>query len=103
MTSRSRLKHLKEFLMRNDIRSLVINLPERDFSRMKFDEADYRAYLQLVRSELNGLQVINLREFLETDEFYDREHTTPEGSARLTDEVIRHMRTTVLRPRTDSE
>ena len=99
--SRARLKHFADFVGRNDIRSLVINLPERDISRMNFDEVNYGAYLQLVRSELKGIQFINMREFMETDEFYDREHTTPEGSTRLTDEIIRHMRTTVLRPRAD--
>jgi hypothetical protein len=61
-----------------------------------FDEDNYRAYLELVRDELDGIEFMNLREFLDTVDFYDREHTTPAGSARLSDEVIRRMRTGIL-------
>jgi hypothetical protein len=100
-TTRARLKYLVDFVKRHGIRMLVINLPERDFSRVLFDEHNYQAYLDLVRDELGGIEFINLRDFLDTIHFYDREHTTPAGSARLSDEVIRRMRGSVV-PRTEA-
>jgi len=72
-------------------------MPERDFSRVLFDEHNYHAYLDLVRDELGETEFIDLREFLDTIHFYDREHTTPAGSARLSDEIIRRMRASVVR------
>ena len=94
--TRARLKYFVDFVKRHGIRMLVINLPERDFSRVLFDERNYRAYLDLVRDELDGIEFMNLREFLDTADFYDREHTTPAGSARLSDEIIRRMRAGIL-------
>jgi hypothetical protein len=95
--TRARLKYLVDFVKRHGIRMLVINLPERDFSRVLFDENNYRAYLDLVRDELDGMEFMNLRDFLDTVDFYDREHTTPAGSARLSDEIIRRMRESLVR------
>lgn len=95
--TRARLKYFADFVKRHGIRMLVINLPERDFSRVLFDEHNYQAYLDLVRDELDGIEFVNLREFLDTIHFYDREHTTPAGSARLSAEIIRRMRASIVR------
>jgi len=95
--TRARLKYFVEFVRRRGIRMLVINMPERDFSRVLFDEHNYHAYLDLVRDELGETEFIDLREFLDTIHFYDREHTTPAGSARLSDEIIRRMRASIVR------
>ena len=94
--TRARLKYFVQFVKRHGIRTVVINLPERDASRVLFYEHNYQAYLDLVRDELNGIEFINLREFSSTDEFFDLEHTTPAGSARLSDEIIRRMRASVV-------
>lgn len=95
---RAQLKRFADFVNRHGIRVLVVNLPERNVSRVLFDADNYRAYLDLVRDELAGLDFVNLREFLDDDAFYDREHTTTAGSIRLTDEIIRRLRATVLPP-----
>jgi hypothetical protein len=96
--TRARLKHFADFLKRNDIRALVVNMPERDVSRILFDEVDYRAYLDLVRGELADFCFENLREFIDTVEFHDKEHTTTAGSIRLTNEVIRLMQARIFQP-----
>jgi hypothetical protein len=95
--TRARLKYFTDFVTRHDIRTLVINLPERDVSRALFDEHKYRAYLDLISDGLDGIDFINLRDFLDTVDFYDLEHTTPAGSVRLSDEVISRMRAGNLR------
>jgi len=66
----------------------VVNLPEREVSRAQFNDANYRAYLDLVREAFGEDRLLDLRELLRNDEFYDREHTLPAGSRRLTDVVI---------------
>ncbi len=94
---RARLKYFADFVKRHGIRTVVINMPEREASRVLFYKHNYRAYLDLVRDELDGIEFINLRDFSDTAEFYDLEHTTPAGSARLSDEIIRRMRASILR------
>jgi len=90
--TRARLRYFADLVKRHAIRTLVVNMPERNASRIIFYERNYDAYLDIVSDELNGIDFINLREFSETDEFYDLEHTTPAGSARLSDEIIRLMK-----------
>jgi hypothetical protein len=89
--TRTRLKHFVDFVTRHEIPTIVFNLPERDLSRARYEEANYRAYLELVREELVGIEFVDLRYFLDTADFFDREHTTTAGSIRLTNEVIRQM------------
>ena len=94
--TRARLKYFVDFVKRYGIRTVVINLPERDASRVLFYEHNYQAYLDMVRDELDGMEFINLREFSDTVEFYDLEHTTPDGSARLSDEIIHRLQASVV-------
>jgi len=97
LETRARLTYFVDFVNRHGIRTLVINMPERDVSRVLFYEHNYQAYLDLVSDELDGIEFINLREFSDTIDFYDREHTTPAGSVRLSDEIIRRMRGGIFR------
>jgi hypothetical protein len=73
-------------------------MPERGVSRDFYDQASYRSYLNLVASELRGIEFVDLWQYLEARDFYDREHTTTQGSIRLTEEVIRLTRQTLRRP-----
>ncbi len=87
----SALAHLQKFkrlAAACGIEVWVVNMPEREVSRAQFDDANYEAYLHLVREAFGGDRLLDLRELLRTDEFYDREHTVPAGSRRLTDPVI---------------
>ena len=62
------------------------------------DRISYQVYRELLRDELAraGIEFVDMWEFLDTPEFYDREHTTEQGSTRLTDEIIRIARQTIL-------
>jgi len=73
-----------------------VNMPERDVSRAQFDEVKYRAYLDLVRSTIGPRPFIEMRDFLRTDEFHDREHSLPAGSLRLTDAIIDRLQPAIL-------
>ena len=96
--ARARLRHFVEFVTRHNIPTLVVNMPERGVSRDFYDQASYRSYLNLVASELRGIEFVDLWQYLEARDFYDREHTTTQGSIRLTEEVIRLTRQTLRRP-----
>jgi len=96
--SRARLRHFIEFVKQRGIPTLIVNMPERDVSRGRYDRISYQVYRELLRDELAraGIEFVDMWEFLDTPEFYDREHTTEQGSTRLTDEIIRIARQTIL-------
>ena len=96
-----RLNRLVGFADRHDIRLLVINMPDRDLSRVKFDAENYQAYMDLLTDTFGASAVLDLREFLRSEEFYDSEHSMPAGSLRLTDVVIEHMKTTMMQQDSD--
>lgn len=89
--AQSRLEEVLWFVERRNIQLLIVNLPERDIARDMY-RFDYQDYLDLVTDTARGTEFVNLREFLTSDEFYDAEHSTVEGSRRLSEEVIRVMR-----------
>ena len=90
--------HFIEFVKQRGIPTLIVNMPERDVSRGRYDRISYQVYRELLRDELAraGIEFVDMWEFLDTPDFYDREHTTERGSARLTDEIIRIARQTIL-------
>lgn len=90
--TRAVLVRTRDFAATHDIRLLVVNLPERDISRRKFDAANYRRYLELVSDVVGADNFVDLREYLQGDEFYDLEHTVYPGSLRLTNKVIEILR-----------
>ncbi len=96
----ARINRLTKFIRMHQIRLMVINLPERDFSRELFDDAYYRAYLDLVRGSLGDVPFLDYREFSSSDEFYDVEHTVYRGSLRLSEEVIRQLKKILAKPGT---
>lgn len=96
--TRARIKHFADFFERHGIRVLVVNLPEHEASRLVFDETDYQAYLEIVRSELKSAVFLDLRDALDPVDFHDREHTTTEGSIRLTNKIIQDLKARMLTP-----
>jgi len=90
--TRARIKHFADFIERHGIRVLVVNLPEHEASRLVFDEADYQEYLEIVQSELRNTEFLDLRDFLDAADFHDREHTTTDGSIRLSNKIIESLR-----------
>ena len=94
--ARAALRRFVAYVKERGIPTLVVNMPERSLSRGRYDQTSYAKYLEIVRTELDTIPFVDLRTFLDTPAFYDREHTTTEGSIRLTSEVIRLTRETVL-------
>ncbi len=95
-TTTARLRKFMEFANACGIEVWVVNLPERDVSRSQFDQANYESYLKLVKRSFGDKRFLDLKDFLRTDEFYDREHSLPAGSLRLTDAVIDEVRAKLL-------
>ena len=89
-----RLAELVAFTDRNDIRLLVINMPERGLRRDLYSDR-YQNYLDMVTTTVGEARFVDLREFLTAEEFYDLVHTTTEGSRRLTKEVVGYVQTMV--------
>ena len=85
----ARLRRLSEFTKSHAIRLFVINMPERDISRERYDNENYQAYLQIVKEAFADGVFVNMQEYLQSDEFYDLEHTVYPGSQHLTAEVLR--------------
>lgn len=90
--TRTRLKRLTDFVETHGIRLLVINMPERDISRANYNDENYRAYISIITDVVGDVRFLDLRDFLEQDEFYDLEHSVYPGSLRLTNEVISNLR-----------
>ena len=100
------LNQFAELLLEHNIKLLVVNMPERDISRNKFNPDSYKAYLNFVESTFakrystrpDDFMFVNLQEFLSTDEFHDLQHTAYKGSMRLSNEVIRILKLEFARP-----
>lgn len=86
--TRAHLQKFNQLVVACGIEVWVVNLPEREVSRTQFKDSHYQAYLHLVREAFGEDRLLDLRELLRNEEFYDREHTLPAGSRRLTDVVI---------------
>lgn len=94
--TRDRLKKFTDFVDRHGMQLMVVNLPERDVSRDLFDNEKYQAYLDAVRDSFGDVPFLDFRTFLRSDEFHDSEHCTRSGSLRLTNEVIRNIKDTLI-------
>lgn len=95
LQTRARLKRFVDFVDTRDIRLLVVNMPERNISREKFNVEYYNAYVSMIIDAVGEERFLDLREFLQQDEFYDLEHSIYRGSLRLTNEVISKLKETL--------
>lgn len=82
-----RLRQLMNFLDAHGIGVATVNMPERSYSRSRFN-FEYDDYLKAIRDGIGAAPFLDLRTFARDDEFHDAEHTIPEGSRRLTTRVI---------------
>jgi hypothetical protein len=87
-----RLERLLDVVRSHQIELYVVNLPEREVSRRRYDERSYSRYLELVRTTLGDTAFLDLRDALPDDEFHDLEHATLEGSLRVTNDAIAFVR-----------
>ena len=67
---------------------IVVNLPEHPWNREGYRPEYYQNYLEVVQGALGDTPFLNLREFLELDEFYDVGHPTLAGAVHLSDRVV---------------
>lgn len=81
---------------RHHMELVVVDMPERDLVRTLY-RPESEGLQPLVRTAIGGRPFVDLTRFLGPDEFYDAEHSTPEGSARLTRAVIDQVRPAVVR------
>jgi len=86
------IKRFTDFVNTHNMQLMVIYLPELDISRELFDESKYQAYLDIVTESVGNTPFLNYRAFLNSEEFYDSEHTVYKGSLHLTNEVIQNLR-----------
>ncbi len=86
-SARARLEEFASFIDERQIRLLVVNMPEHPAISYLY-EFDYPDYLSLVADVLGTQRLADLRRYLDPQEFYDIEHSTTEGSKRLTSEVL---------------
>lgn len=89
---RVRFRRLRALAREHGIELYVANLPEREVSRARYDPEHYRAYLALIRDAVGDAPFLDIRTMLDDDEFYDAEHATGPGAARVTDSVIAFIR-----------
>lgn len=65
----------------------VVNLPELSHNRALYRPGRYEAYLDAVRSALPGVPLLDLREALSDELFYDSCHPTLSGSIEVSDRI----------------
>ncbi len=82
-----RLAEFMTLVEENDIRLVVVNMPERAVARELY-RTDYQDYLDLVMAEVDPSMFLDLREFLGPGDFFDAEHAVRHGSFKVTSEVI---------------
>jgi hypothetical protein len=81
------LRRMLDYIARHDIRLFVVNLPEVSWNRELYEPGRYESYLAIVQQALGETPFLDLRTFLNDDEYYDEAHPTLEGGVRLSKEV----------------
>jgi hypothetical protein len=89
---RARILRLREFIAERDIRLFVINMPEREIGRVRYDPVHYARYEEIVQEGFEGSPLLDLRETPEDSEFHDVVHLNGDGAARVTHIVISFLR-----------
>ncbi len=92
---RKKFKTLLNFNKNNNIKLVVVNLPENAISRVMYDPNHYRGYIKQIQESIGGTPFLDLHDFLEQAEFFDVVHPTPQGAARVTDRVMQFVRANV--------
>lgn len=90
---RARVDDLFAVACRHEIELFVVSMPERTVSLERYGDGYIEAYDALVRELFSDLPLLDLRLFLEDEAFYDAEHVRLPGAERVTERVIRFVRT----------
>jgi len=69
----------------------VVNLPEGPWMEGFYPDGVYAEYDSLLRRSVGDFPFLDLRWFLEQEEFFDWVHPTPAGARRLSDRVARFV------------
>ena len=78
---------------RNGVRVLVVNLPEGGWVRGSFYEPGiHEAYMTLLREAAGELPLVDLREMLPDEGFYDFMHPTREAGLQISQRVATEIR-----------
>ena len=85
---RADFARLRALADRHGVRLFVVNLPEGSWTlKLHRRERFYADYFAVVQEALGEVPFVNLRRYLEDDEFYDWSHPTRAGAERLTDRL----------------
>jgi hypothetical protein len=87
----AQLTRLKQLATNWGTQLYVVNLPEHPMTRQTYERGRYQKYLTLTREALGDTPFLNLRELLNSEEFYDLAHPTLEGAQRETDLVVKFV------------
>jgi hypothetical protein len=83
---------LKQIARDWNIRLYVVNTPEHPLVRNSYPPGRYEQYLQLVTETLQDTPLLNLRDLLAPNEFFDLAHPTYAGAQRETAQVVRFLK-----------
>lgn len=89
---RVRLRALFAFVARHDIALYVVNLPDREMSRIRYGPGLSQRYASLLDSAFAAVPLLDLRCLLHDDQFLDAEHALPGGARLTTERVVGFMR-----------
>lgn len=87
-SARLRIRKLLYFAALHHIEVFVVNLPEREISRQRYQPAHARAYDELLHTEFASTPLLDLRCALPENEFMDAEHALLDGAHVVTQRVI---------------
>jgi hypothetical protein len=90
-TATAELHRLVDFAAARGVELYVVNLPEISWMRTRYLPGRYEAYLATVRAGIGDTPFLDLRSFLDDDEFFDEAHPTWQGARRLSAEVSRFI------------
>ena len=68
-----------------------MNLPEGPWTELFYDEGIYDEYLRLLREAIGHTPYLDLRRFLQEDEFHDWAHPTRAGAERVSERVVQFL------------
>ena len=71
----------------------VVNLPENELNRMRYNPEYYQRYRDLVKDSLGDVPFLDLRESIKPEDFFDVGHLTLPAAIRTTNRVIEFIKT----------
>lgn len=69
----------------------VVNLPEGPWTELFYEAGNYDEYLRILRDAIGETPFLNLRRFLQQDEFHDWAHPNRAGAVRVSERVVQFL------------